>query len=69
MIALFRQMNCSLGNGIGFDEDGIDANQDNIHFYHFMMQHLSYDDTEIINHLPVPVFFIHQANNRITIYS
>ena len=37
-------------NGEGFDENIDDT------FYHFMSEHLIYDDAEIVKHPSIPVF-------------
>ena len=50
MIDVFKKINVLVTNGQGCDDDIDDT------FCHFVFDHLIFDDTKIVKHLPIPVF-------------
>ena len=54
MSITLRRVNDLLTGAININKN--DEENDNFHFYHFMLEHLIYEDTDIVDHLPVPVF-------------
>ena len=55
MILLFQRMNWLLSDNT-FNLHEADANNDDAHFYFFMMKNLIQDNTKLVQYLPVLVF-------------